>query len=150
MKKSLFTLILLIGFIINSQAQSGTIYYWDGNTLKFDRITDFQHSQTSLCTSHTCFEVNYQGTKRIINLSQIDYFSIKEVGKIGDYNGPYLQDVTLEIKMKKTGVIINHHMDDLFYIAVSFLDPLTGSISYANVDFAKGTGVNIKKIVFNP
>ena len=101
------------------------------------------------------FNINYKNTKKLVSCSDLEYLVVKEVGKI-EPKGSYpdkgksnLLDVTLELKMKASGIIVNQQEDVFYSVYVSYLDDLTGKIKETHIPVGLNNAVNIRKIVFN-
>jgi len=149
MKKLILLSLLIVGsFYVTSQENSGTIYYENGNTLVFKKLTDFFNKPdvTHPSSYHKEIAVIYNGTVRKLKFDQIKEFKILEYKLDKKVDGVFYVLTRVKTKTEKT---LQTKYKFVLYLKVEILDDLTGELIEQRVNFSLNSKLNIRKIVFD-
>ena len=141
--------VLVLSFTANlvSKPTSGTIYFTDGNTLKF---TDMERSGFGQATHKVT--VDYKGTKRSIPNENMKWIEIKNFSKIVSGWKRQVKDATVKYETT-TGIVDSFCHPYLHKLIVYMNDELTGIYKKQTIEYAVSTNgrtkLNVKKIVFD-
>jgi hypothetical protein len=151
-KKIVLSLVVLLILSISLHAQkcSGIIYYFNGDSTKFNDVTFIYglpvNSQPSFASNEPQLYIYYNNSLRNIPLTKMISF---EILSIEDSDSQNYKKCTVKI-ITKTGIeVIN---DSYFFrrIKIVIFDKLTGEIKDQEIWAVKQPNQpNIKKIVFN-
>jgi len=131
---------------------SGTVYFTDGSTLEF---SNFVRWGDDIYSEKKYVQINYQGTKRNINVDELSEFEILRLGEIKAMrDGLYLNDAEIKF-VTVTGIKIIDCPYSMGWLCiyVNIYDELTGKNKVQRINFAEGKypnyKLNIKRIIFN-
>ncbi len=161
MKKITFIFLLstLQWVLIFGQGVSGTIFFTNGETLKFSNITEFDGTCNNAEPDFGVVVVFHLGAIKKLPFSSISEIEVLSFEKIvsqrnGD-NGPFeLMNAQLSVKTK-TNVTVQVEYVRLANIKIDYFDVLTNStLRNQTISFIREAGtdnqvLNFKKIVFN-
>ncbi|MFO7658278.1 MAG: hypothetical protein R6W78_14555 [Bacteroidales bacterium] len=161
MKKIFFILLLstMPLVLIFGQGVSGTIFFTDGETLKFSSFTELDGTCNNAEPDFSGVVVFHQGTKKILPFSIITEIEVLSFEKIvfqpyGDKSQFELVNAQLSVKTK-TNMTVQTEYARLANIKIDYTDVLTNTfMSNQIVSFSKKVNddkqiLNIRKIVFN-
>ncbi|MBN2609936.1 MAG: hypothetical protein JXB00_00095 [Bacteroidales bacterium] len=161
MKKIFFIFLLSIIqlALIMGQGVPGTIYFSDGETLKFSNVTELDGTCNNAEPDYNGVVVFHQGTKKILPFSIVTEIEVLSFEKIvfqryGDKSQFELINAQLSVKTK-TNMTVQTEYARLAGIKIDYTDVLTNTfVRNQTVSFSKKVSddkqlLNIRKIVFN-
>lgn len=149
MKKTIICLFTILTISISGVAQSGTINFYNGNSVRFDHLQSISLVQknTDGRVSTKDIEIMYKNARHVIPCSKVEYIEVISVESISSslaYN-----PCKMLIKTK-TGIEVENSNIYFKLICVNMFDELTGEnkTQCYNASLSK-TQANIKSIIFD-
>ena len=144
MKKAILIITIGIISIVNTYSQSGTIYFFDGNNVKFQDVIKTENAEPGGQNTHQDLFVIYKGNPTLVPWSKISSFEITSVGAWKKFKGWKVNVIIAT----KTGIRVSHV---LYFnlIGVSQYNPLTGGISKEYYQAVRNNRQNIEKIIMD-
>lgn len=155
----IFLLLTMQSVLIFGQGVSGTIYFTNGETLKFSNITELDGTCNNAEPYFSGVVVFHQGAEKKLPLSGISVIEVLSYESIvsqsyGDNDSFELINAQLSVKTK-TDITVETEYARLANIKIDYTDVLTNSfLRNQTVSFSKKVNtdkqiLNIKKIIFN-
>ena len=161
MKKIYFIFLLLTmqSVLIFGQGVSGTIFFADGESLKFSNITELDGTCNNAEPDYSRVIVFHQGAKKKLPFSIVTEIEVLSYEKIvfqryGDKSQFELINAQLSVKTKTNMTVITEYTR-LADVKIDYTDVLTNEfVKNQTVYFSKKASddkqiLNIRKIVFN-
>lgn len=160
--KNIFVIFLLLtiqSVLIFGQGVSGTVYFTNGETLKFSNITELDGTCNNAEPYYSGVVVFHQGAEKKLPLSSISIIEVLSYERIvsqsyGDNDQFELINAQLSVKTK-TNITVEAEYARLANIRIDYTDVLTNSllrnqtVSFSKKDKTGKQVLNIKKIILN-
>jgi hypothetical protein len=155
----IFLLSTMQSVLIFGQGVSGTIYFTNGETLKFSNITELDGTCNNAEPYYSGVVVFHQGAEKKLpfaSISEIEVLSYESIvfQRYGDNDQFELINAQLSVKTKTNITVLTEYVR-LANIKIDYTDVLTNSIlknqtvSFSKKDNTDKQILNIKKIIFN-
>ena len=161
MKKISFIFLLstMQSVLIFGQGVSGTIYFTNGETLKFSSITELDGTCNNAEPDYSGVVVFHQGAKKKLPfsiVSEIEVLSFEKIVFQGNSDNGQFELINAQLSVKtKTNITVLVEYGRLANINIDYTDVLTNSflrnqtVSFSKKDNTDKQILNIKKIILN-